>query len=149
MRLLVTGSRSWPEAKGYIIWGALNQLLTQCYKAKETLEVIHGDAGGVDAMAREWCAIIARSPRAAMVTEHRWPADWAHCAPDCPPDHRKTRGDGQRYCPGAGMRRNQAMVDTRPDRCYAYIRRSSPGASACVRMARVAGVPVYLWELRR
>lgn len=47
----------------------------------------------------------------------------------------------QRHGRAAGFRRNQDMVDTRPDACLAFIHRHSPGATHCAHAARRAGIP--------
>lgn len=77
--------------------------------------LIHGDAPGVDTIAAELAESWGWQVKAM-------PADWPTCdltvpqelggCPDWP--HRKRRRDGSTYCPYAGRRRNQTMVDLVP-----------------------------------
>ncbi|GHB55935.1 hypothetical protein GCM10010331_49760 [Streptomyces xanthochromogenes] len=94
------------------------------------------------------------------VLEDPMPADWDACAPDCPtdPGHRRTKAPGDTahpgllstYCPGAGPRRNAAMVakQPRPDLMIAAPDPHGPsyGTRNCARLARQAGIEV--WEVR-
>lgn len=78
-------------------------------------ELWDGEASGADVIAHN----LAQEDFGWSV--RRFPADWANCdmAPrrkgdpkGCPPMHRKVRSDGTTtYCPTAGFRRNQLMVD--------------------------------------
>lgn len=76
-------------------------------------ELWHGDAAGADRLAAE----MARE-------DFGWkavplPAEWENCSDvpvpgsgPCTPEHRKVRANGSAtYCPLAGFRRNQQMVD--------------------------------------
>jgi hypothetical protein len=129
-RVLVTGSRTWTDTT--IIRDALADVWHP-----DTVLVTGACPQGADLLAEQcWTHWGGRV--------ERWPADWSGpCAADCPPGHRRPRRrDGSWYCPRAGHRRNQAMVDSRPDVCLAFIRNASPGASHCAGAARRAGVPV-------
>ena len=79
-------------------------------------KLVHGDAQGVDRLA------------AAVVEQWGWdvaemPAQWQRCDDSisvelggCPPrPHLKQGGARGTYCPYAGPRRNQLMLDTFPD----------------------------------
>lgn len=46
MRVMVTGSRNWPESFKHIIWDAL--------ESRKATVVIHGDASGADSIAKDW-----------------------------------------------------------------------------------------------
>jgi hypothetical protein len=116
-RLLVTGSRTWTAEAA--IRGALNDLHREY---GNRLVVVHGACStGADAIADQWC-------RNLGVPAERYPADW------------------NTYGRAAGPRRNQQMVDTRPDRCLGFIRSASRGASHCATAAQAAGIPVRRYE---
>lgn len=72
------------------------------------LVVIQGGASGADSHVKEACAALG-------VACHTEPADWnGPCDIDggwCRPGHRRRRGNGSDYCPAAGPRRNQLMLD--------------------------------------
>lgn len=76
-------------------------------------ELWEGAAPGVDTIAYE----VAKEDFGWK--PQRFPADWSECSEvpvpgmnSCTPEHRKTRGAGAAtYCPLAGFRRNQLMVD--------------------------------------
>lgn len=59
----------------------------------------------------------------------RYPADWS-----------KGRG--------AGPIRNQQMVDTKPDACYAFIKNNSRGATHCANAAKKAGISTIIFEIK-
>ena len=52
--------------------------------------------------------------------------------------------DWTRYGRGAGYRRNAETIALGADGCVAFIRGGSPGSTDTVRLARVAGIPVWL-----
>lgn len=88
------------------------------------------------------------------VTEDPMPADWDHCAPDCPttPGHRRRKKPGDvahpgllpDYCPTAGPRRNAGMVAKlpRPAWMVAFPEPGQPnyGTRNCIRLAEQAGI---------
>ncbi len=109
-RVLVTGSRTWRKLS--VIVAALDELLAE----HPDMVLVHGACPkGADLMADAWAA------RRGVEAE-RHPADW---------DTRPRR---------AGFLRNQAMVDTRPDVCLAFIADGSRGATHCATAAEVAGI---------
>lgn len=84
MRVIVTGSRDWPDDGA--IANALLQLLADV-PIGSGLTVVHGDCPqGADFQADRWCEW-ARSPLAQplgeQVTVERHPADWPRCGPLC------------------------------------------------------------------
>lgn len=97
--------------------------------------VTHGTAEGADELADLWALghDLPRDPH---------PADWTGpCAPNCPPGHRRPRR-GTDYCPLAGHRRNQHMVDLSPDLCVAFHHANSRGTADAIRRVTAAGIPV-------
>jgi YspA, cpYpsA-related SLOG family len=117
VRVLVTGSRAWSDST--VIEAALERLHAE---HGDRLVIVHGACRyGADVLAERWA-------RRRGVAVERWPADWARL--------------GRR----AGMVRNAAMVASRPDRCVAFIRDRSPGASHCAAAAEAAGIPTIRHE---
>jgi predicted Rossmann-fold nucleotide-binding protein len=81
--------------------------------------IIHGAASGADGLADAWAT-------GHSIPQERHPADWKH--------HSRM----------AGLIRNQAMLDTKPDVVVAFP--GGSGTADMVRRAKAAGVPV--WEPR-
>ena len=52
--------------------------------------------------------------------------------------------DWHRYGRAAGHRRNAEMITLGADGCVAFIRAASPGSTATVRLAKAAGIPIWL-----
>ena len=119
-RVLVTGSRSWVDAR------AIHRALEACQASYGgRLVIVHGACPrGADEIAARWCARHG-------VRQERHPADWATL--------------GRR----AGMARNAAMVDSNPALVLAFIQDGSPGASHCAAYATAHGVPVHRYERSR
>jgi hypothetical protein len=143
-RLLVTASRDLTDR-------------AQFCRAMETiahhvgfhrLVVVHGACPtGGDLYAHHW----ALGAADVGVLEEPVPADWDLCAADCPPaGHRRPKrpgdtahpGRGDDYCPGAGPRRNSAMVGRGADLCLAAPLGRSYGTRGCMRLAAAARIPV-------
>jgi len=116
LRLLVTGSRTWNDV------AAIEQALAVILdRHPEEVMLVHGACRrGADAIAATYAA---RTP-GYHVEEH--PADW------------------RRYGRAAGHRRNTEMVALGADGCVAFIRGGSPGSTSAVRLAKRAGIPVWL-----
>jgi hypothetical protein len=115
-RLLVTGSRTWTDTPA--IEQALAVILD---RHPEGVLLVHGACPrGADAIT---AAYAARTP-GYQIEAH--PADW------------------RRYGRAAGHRRNAEMIALGADGCAAFIRGDSPGSTSAVRMARAAGIPVWL-----
>jgi hypothetical protein len=115
-RLLVTGSRTWHDVR--TIEQALAVILD---RHPEGVLLVHGACPrGADAIA---AAYAARTP-GYQIEAH--PADW------------------RRYGRAAGHRRNAEMIALGADGCAAFIRGDSPGSTRTVRLARAAGITVWL-----
>lgn len=142
VRVLVTGSRSWNDRET-----VADTLLDTWHDATQTISpearflVVHGDCpDGVDALAKQWALDNGLDHEAH-------PADWsAPCDTTCPPEHRKTSARHGEYCPLAGHRRNQLMVDKHADLVLAFHRNNSRGTADCIRRAKKAGIPVRILE---
>ncbi len=135
-RLIVTGWRAArPHHRG-TIWHTLNDfdLSIGC----NPLTVIHGQCprGGVDLYADQW------AQQATNTTVERHPADWTTpCGPTC--HHRPRSGD---YCPAAGGRRNQEMVDAGADWLIGFPLADTTGSAGtwdCIRRAAAANIPIW------
>lgn len=132
----LTGSRLWsdPQRLEDTLLEAWHDALQLGYTG---IELIHGTADGADTMGDQWAKRngIPRLPK---------PADWeGPCAAHCPPGHRKRRRDGTTYCPLAGHRRNQLIVDHQPVVLIAAQHQASTGTADCIRRAQKAGIPVW------
>lgn len=158
MRVLVCGSRTFDNQD------VVNAVLTGLYAEDTvghlashfaTFVLIEGGASGADAAAKWWAE---QSPMHSYNEgdddprfEHlSFPADWDNCGPECKPMHHRTRPDGSAYCPLAGFRRNQQMLDEgKPDLVVAFVDKPigrSRGTHDMVQRARNAGLPVYVVE---
>jgi hypothetical protein len=132
---LITGSRSWPDPQLLAdrlmdAWHDATQL------GHQDIVIVHGGADGADTLARLWA-------EGHGLQDEQYDAPWsAPCAPQCPPGHRRKRARGGDYCPLAGHRRNQAMVDTGADLCIAFSHNNSTGTADCMRRATAAGIPI-------
>lgn len=133
-RILVTGSRRWMDADR--IEQVLKGIRAQAFFADALL--VHGAARGVDQMAAAaWISFGG--------TALPFRAKWSQCGRECPPNHQRVRNGG-RYCPTAGHRRNQRMVDAGADLAIAFSRDASTGCADCVRRAQAAGIPVLFFD---
>lgn len=141
MRVLVTGSRRWVNPQ--VVHDAL---LWAWYDAVQDgadgITVVHGTAQGADTIADEW----ARTHEPFGVKRDPHPADWSGpCGADCQPGHRRERRDGSDYCPLAGHRRNQHMVNLGAAIVLAFQQSGSTGTADCIRRAESAGIHVQLF----
>jgi hypothetical protein len=112
VRVLVTGSRDWADTD------TLTAALTELRATHgPRLVIVHGGCPrGADQLADQWC-------RATGTPAERWPADWT------------THGRA------AGVRRNLAMVASRPAACLAFLAGDTPGTTHCANAAERAGIP--------
>ena len=132
----LTGSRRWPdipllETTLFLVW---HDALEVGY---DGMELMQGCAEGADSIGGEW------ADRNGILVRRR-PADWeGPCGAECQPGHRRRNRRGTEYCPLAGHRRNQQMVDEKPVLFVAASYRNSSGTADCVRRAMKAGIPVH------
>lgn len=118
MRILVTGSRDWPDED----WRPLDDVLREINPDNGRDHwLIHGNARGVDLMAENLA--YARGWQV-----HRVKAKWA--------EHGRA----------AGFIRNQEMVDMTPDVCVVFRKNMSRGATDCGNRAVKAGIKTYWIE---
>ncbi len=147
--VLVTGTRTYDDVP------TIHEALTEAWHEAmqdgfSGIEVMEGGATGPDSIAGGW----AKAHLGDGVGHQPVPADWdGPCAKTCPPGHRQEK-HGRDWCPFAGHRRNQAMVDAKPLLTLAFIapcgnskcRKPKPhdshGVAHCVKAARAAGIPV-------
>jgi hypothetical protein len=154
MKLLITGSRSYPS--GGLIKTMLYGAVFMMNELGEPLEVIHGAApDGVDWYVHEMLETL-RQHRMPRVSETPVPADWdGPCDFEsgmCQQGHRRPSrfGSSLDFCPTAGHRRNQVMVDMHPERWWAFTDRPlqlSKGTADCVARCKKAGIQGNHMEL--
>lgn len=133
---LLTGSRSWPDPR--LLEDTLLDVWHDAWQiGYDGIELMHGHADdGADAIGDAWAI------RNGVLLRRR-PADWpGPCAPQCKPGHRSLNRRDTEYCPQAGHRRNQQMVDERPVLVVAAHHNNSRGTADCMRRAAAAGIPV-------
>lgn len=146
-RLLVTGSREWdhPDSVDQV----LAHYTREAFSLGGSLVVVHGKAAkGGDDLAAAWVKI--RTRNGWPVTQDPHPAHWSAPCPDtCQPDHRQHDG-GREWCPMAGHRRNQQMVDLGAAACVGFHRNGSSGTRDCLQRAKEAGIPRLriTWPMR-
>lgn len=147
--ILGTGSRKLQDKE--FVRESILEAVYACIPAGEVpysfegMAFRHGDAPGFDKVA-------AREARELGMDIDRCPADWRNCCAQCRPGHRKTRPDGSDFCPTAGHRRNQRMVDKLPRptlviACPVGGAQGSRGTFDCAARADRAGLPVYWFEV--
>lgn len=115
-RILITGSREWEDRN--VIHRAISEWVRDNVPQNEVTILVHGDASrGADRHARDFARAMW------WLEEEAHPADWS-------------------WGTGAGMHRNQDMVDLGADVCLAFIRGKSKGTRDCADKAAKAGIPV-------
>lgn len=115
LRVVVSGSRDWPEDKLWFV----SQILVEQLPYRNAL-VIHGGARGVDSHVGDECVRLGFEQR-------EMPADW------------------DRHGKRAGMIRNAAMLDERPDLFIAFHWRGSRGTAHAIREAYKRGIPMQVY----
>jgi hypothetical protein len=136
-RVLVTGSRTWD-----LVPKIQHELRMEMGGADWDAVLVCGMAhqGADEIAATYWGDFLG-----GRVEEH--PAYWdGVCDPAfCRPGHRRA-GRGGSYCPSAGIRRNQVMVDRGADICLAFLRDNSRGTLDCIQRARRAGIYTLVFD---
>lgn len=116
MKVLVCGSRNWPDPE--IIRECLESLAVQ---HDGDVEVIHGDARGADRMGGGIAEELG-------LPVWKFPADW------------------DRHGKRAGILRNLDMLDANPDAVLAFRVNGSRGTTHMIEAARKRGIPVEVYE---
>ena len=119
-RLLVTGSRTWDDTA--VIEHALAAILA---RHPEGVLLVHGA-----------CPPRSRRHRSGLRRPHTWIR------------HRGPPGGLGRHGRAAGQLRNAEMVRLGAQGCAAFLRGASPGTTATIRLARAAGIPVWVHTQR-
>ena len=128
---MVTGSRYFSDSP--LLVDTLNKLNDI---VDNSTALMHGNCSGLDIMAaRVW----EESGRPTIAFN----ADWYHCDSNC---YHSPRSNG--YCPAAGPRRNQRMVDCGADLLLAFPINESRGTYDCIRRAKKAHIPVIIINQR-
>lgn len=152
IRILITGSRDWTDKRAIadaLRWtiGEYPALIVPDQRGSpsvlwDRITVVHGAARGADTLAGRIAAAWGMRVDPHPVTSE----DWDTCASECKPGHRKTRPDGSTYCPSAGNRRNQRMVDLGADICLGFPAHTGwSGTRDCMTRAEKAGIRVVDW----
>ena len=119
MRLLVCGSRTWTNYEA--IFNAIVDIM-----ADTAVDcIIEGEAKGADSLAR-------RAAEELDIPVLKFPADWK--------THRKQAGF---------IRNKQMLVEGIPDLVLAFQVNRSAGTQATIDLARAAGIPVKVYEIKR
>lgn len=122
MRILVTGSRDWPE-ESIVQRAMLHWWLDNDRPNADTITLVSGACPtGADRMAEE-CA------RTQHFNIERHPANW------------------DKYGRRAGFVRNSEMVALGANVCLAFIYNESRGATMASRLAGLSLIPVKYWRL--
>ena len=142
MRVLICGSRDWPEKHQ----GPIVSAMAGMYAAYgPDIVFIQGGAPGADSIAKTYADLLQESdPRVTSLT---FPAKW-----DEHDREGKTKvpcrcAASKERCLAAGPRRNQQMMDEgRPTVVFAFhdFIRNSKGTKDMARRADNASVPVYV-----
>ncbi|MFZ1005386.1 MAG: SLOG family protein [Candidatus Sulfotelmatobacter sp.] len=125
MRVLVCGGRNYANKK------CVYEELDRLHAVQNIAFLMQGGATGADALARSWAM-------SRQVPQMEYPAAWKDLSH---PDARvKTRADGSRYDANAGHRRNQVMLDEKPDRVVAFP--GGFGTRDMCQLAAAAKIPI-------
>lgn len=120
MRILITGSRDWPDPD--LIITALTEYEMS---TSVTPTLVSGNCPtGADAFAEAYASVLGWKIE-------RHPADW------------------NRYGRRAGFLRNKEMVDLGADVCLSFIKNNSKGASMTTKFAEEAGIPTRIFRMDR
>jgi hypothetical protein len=130
--VLICGSRSYPEELRAWVREAISELSIGSI-------VMSGAASrGPDAWAIEDAHDLGYTVLAV-------PADWDTHVDGCGCAERVGPRGGKRYCRTAGFRRNQKMIDMRPNFVLAFWDGQSSGTHHTIKSAVRAGIPVRVF----
>ncbi|MDJ0342205.1 hypothetical protein QMK19_03265 [Streptomyces sp. H10-C2] len=140
--VLGLGSRAWTDTTTIH-----DALLETWHDARQDgyagIDIIEGTAPGADTIIGDW----AKAHLEEGIGHDPVPAEWDLCGPDCRPGHRRTRRDNSEFCPTAGHRRNQVMVDRAPLVALVFQVGESTGTADCLRRIEAAGIPYRRWSV--
>ncbi|GGJ87242.1 hypothetical protein GCM10011583_18480 [Streptomyces camponoticapitis] len=139
--ILGLGSRAWTDRT--TIDNALTEVWHDALQdGYDGISVMEGTAPGADSMCGNW----AKARLGDGIAHTPVEADWeGPCVNTCRPGHRRTRRDDTEFCPFAGHRRNQEMIDRKPLMALAFQVGNSTGTADCLRRLNKAGIPVRRW----
>lgn len=127
MKLLVTGTRQLESADDR---RTVRKAIVDLIHEHQPEVIIHGAAAGVD-------SYVAATAATLDVPTDAHPAKWReHNSCRCP--------ETAAYCREAGSRRNQEMLELKPDLVVAFPGPRSRGTWDMVRRAEVAGIEVQI-----
>jgi|SRR6478735_2353204 len=132
IRVLVTGSRDFPESRYLEIVRGISLGIEQVAKERpdeKEIVVVHGAARGADRMAKRFVDQAVSYFRTHGTTIRQEP-------------HPVTEAEWARFKGYAGNMRNQKMVDLGADICVAFYYPGCKGTKDCVKRAEEAGIPV-------
>lgn len=149
-RLLITISRTWTDAFTAAEW------LGRAWRALGCdlrTVLVSGNAGDPDKCDQ----LLEKIWEGHRMQVERHPANWTGpCGEECTPGHRRQNRYGGSYCPAAGNRRNQEMVDAganlclelrelcTKDRCWKTPKPHwSHGAEDCADRSEAAGINTW------
>lgn len=125
MKVLITGSRTWPAEMNHVIEEMLEQLAVEA-ESDKNLTVIEGQAKGADRVAALWIE--------KMVSID--PDFYSHIP---------VRANWSKFGARAGYMRNRKMLTYKPDVVYAFRNfGDSKGTDMMLKLARESGTPSFL-----
>jgi hypothetical protein len=127
MRILVTASRNWTDARA--IEDALLEATRYAFNRREQITVVHGD-----------CPTGGDRITVGLCRYHGWEEEPHPCDKEC-----VIHGRAHMWATlgkAAGPIRNQAMAFDGADICLAFPLGKSSGTRDCMRRAQDAGIPV-------
>jgi len=148
VHVVVTGSRTFRDRT------QVAEALEASREGYDAMVVLVTDAGGAAAVAHEYTEHLGDT----SVTCQRFHPGWDDpCTRGCRRGHRRTRADGTTFCPGAGPRCHQWLVDTVARHVYDksvvclafYARPRDDLADDMVLRATAAGIPVVRYGVPR
>lgn len=148
--VLLTGSRDWPEDRYEDVHAALEECVDTAVERDGMLQVVVGDARGVDKVVYRWVRKAMQDGKPVLEPEVH-SANWYNeCdTKQCATNHRREdkRDPSKSICPAQGIYRNLRMVNREPrvDMCIAFIHNDSNGTTQCKEAAQRAGIPTVVF----